>query len=261
MLLAIDVGNTNIVFGIYHENQLMHCWRISTNRTQASDEYALKIRQLFDHNGVDISSVDAVIISSVVPPIMYSLEHAIRKCFGLKPIIVGPGIKTGMNNRYDNPSQLGTDRLVNAVAAYELYGGPVIIVDCGTATKFCAVNRRGEYLGGMICPGIKISSDALFQTTAQLRAVEFVKPPSVIGKNTTQAVQSGIIFGFAEMVNYLVRRMVNELGEPDVRVVATGGLARMIADEAEVIDLVNDHLTLEGLRILYKKNQRLQRSL
>lgn len=258
MLLAIDVGNTNIVFGVYEGKELSYYWRISTNRTQASDEYALTIRQLFDHHDVAVSAIEAVIISSVVPPIMYSLEHAIRKCFGIKPMVVGPGIKTGMNNRYDNPAQLGTDRLVNAVAAYELYGGPVIIVDCGTATKFCAVNRRGEYLGGMICPGIKISSEALFQSAAQLRAVEYVKPSSVIGKNTTQALQSGIIFGFAEMVNYLVRRMAAELGESGVTVVATGGLARMIADEAEVISLINEHLTLEGLRVLYDKNKRPQ---
>lgn len=253
MLLAIDVGNTNIVLGIYRDKHLIHQWRISTDRGKSSDEYAQLFKQLLKHNGIDAAHIKAVAVASVVPPLMHSLENAIWKSFKLRALVIRHDLKTGLQNKYDHPEQLGMDRWVNAVAAYHLYGGPVIIVDCGTATKLCAVTAEGDYLGGMICPGIKISADALFRTAAKLQAVDFVKPPTVIGKNTPHAVQSGIIFGFAGMVQYLVKKMKEELAADQVKVVATGGLAWVVADDGG-IDIVNEMLTLEGVRILCEMN-------
>jgi len=199
--------------------------------------------------------VEAVIIASVVPPIMYSLEHAIRKYFKLEPIIIGPGIKTGINIKYENPREVGADRIVNAVAAFEIYGGPLIIVDFGTATTFCAITSKGEYLGGVICPGIKVSAEALFQKTAKLPRIDLVKPDSVIGRNTVASMQSGIIYGYVGQVDYIIKRMKREMKEENIKVIATGGLARLIASESETIDDINRLLTLEGLRIIYDKNR------
>jgi type III pantothenate kinase len=186
---------------------------------------------------------------------MYSLEHAIRKYIRVEPIIVGPGIKTGINISYENPREVGADRIVNAVASLHIYGGPLIIVDFGTATTFCAVSKTGDYLGGVICPGIKISAEALFQRAAKLPRIELVKPKSVIGRNTVSSMQSGMIYGFAGQVDYIVRHMKEEMGQEGIKVVATGGLARLIAAESKMIDEVNGHLTLEGLRIIYEKNK------
>jgi len=191
----------------------------------------------------------------VVPPIMYSLEHAIRKYFKLEPMVVGPGIKTGINIKYENPREVGADRIINAVAALELYGGPLIIVDFGTATTFCAVSSKGEYLGGVICPGIKISAEALFQKTAKLPKIDLVKPETVIGRNTVSSMQSGIIYGYVGEVDYIVRRMKKEMKDDNIKVIATGGLARLIASESETIDEINGLLTLEGLRIIYERNK------
>jgi type III pantothenate kinase len=255
MILVFDVGNTNIVLGAYKEDKLMDFWRVSTDTQKTADEYGIIIKHMFVHQGYNIDDVEAVIISSVVPPIMYTLEHMARKYFKREPLVIGPGIKTGMNIKYDNPKEVGADRIVNAVAGYELYGGPLIIVDFGTATTYCAISKSGEYLGGAISPGIRISMDALYQRTAKLPRVELVKPDTVICKNTISSIQSGVIYGYVGQVDYIVRRMKKELGAENAKVIATGGLSKLIATESETIDVVNGLLTLEGLRIIYERNK------
>jgi type III pantothenate kinase len=256
MVLVIDVGNTEIVLGVYEGQKLLQYWRMGTDKDKTSDEFGMFIVSLFNHEQLDIKNVEAVIVASVVPPIMYSLEHAIRKYFKVEPMVVGPGIKTGINIRIENPREVGADRIVNAVAAYEIYGGPLIIVDLGTATTYCAVSSKGEYLGGVISPGIKISADALFQRAAKLPRIELAKPDTVIGRNTVTSMQSGIVFGYVGQVDYIVRRMKLEMKEEkEVKVIATGGLARMLASESETIDEINGLLTLEGLRIIYERNK------
>lgn len=254
MILVLDVGNTNIALGVYEGKTLQGQWRMRTDKEMTSDEFGMFFTGLLNHEGLDIKGIRAVVIASVVPPIMYSLEHAVRKYFKVEPMVVGPGVKTGINIKYENPREVGADRIVNAVAALEIYGGPVIIVDFGTATTFCAVSSKGEYLGGVICPGIKISADALFQRTAKLPRIELVKPETVIGRNTISSIQSGVVFGYVGQVDYLVRRIKKEMKEDNVKVVATGGLARLISSESETIDEINRLLTLEGLRIIYEKN-------
>lgn len=253
MLLAIDVGNTNMMLGVYSEKELKMCWRISTNRGQTDDEYGVIIRNLFQQNGLLAECIKAIIISSVVPPLRYPLEKMCEKYFQISPLIVGPGIKTGLNILMDNPREVGADRVVNSVAAIELYGGPLIIVDFGTATTFCAISGKGDYLGGAIAPGIGISTEALFQKAAKLPRVELVNPQKVIGKDTISSMQSGIIYGFVGQVDGIVKRMIREFPQKPF-VVATGGLAGLIAKESETIEEVNYFLTLEGLRIIYMKN-------
>jgi type III pantothenate kinase len=255
MILAIDVGNTNITLGVYDGKNLITRLRMRTDKEKTSDEFGMFLLWTFKNEGIDINKINGVIISSVVPPLMYSLEYAIKKYLKIDPIIIGPGIKTGINIKYENPREVGADRIVNAVAAYEMYKCPIIIVDFGTATTFCAISSKGEYLGGVICPGIKISAEALFQKAAKLPRVEFAKPEKVIGKNTVASMQSGIVFGYVGQVDYLVRRVKKEMNEEGIKVIATGGLARLIASESETIDEVNGLLTLEGLRIIYERNR------
>lgn len=255
MLLAFDVGNTNIVLGVYKGDQLVTTWRMSTDKSKSADEIGIFVDQLFKYEGLNLKDVADVIISSVVPTIMYSLQHMAQKYCGKDAIVVGPGVKTGMNIKYDNPKQVGADRIVNAVAAIKKYGGPIIVVDFGTATTFCAITERNEYLGGAIMPGVKISSDALFDKAAKLTRVELVKPDTVICKNTTASIQSGVIYGYVGSVDYLVKRMKQELGWPNAKVVATGGLASLIASEAESIDFVDKYLTLDGLNMIYQMNR------
>lgn len=255
MILVYDVGNTNIVLGVYKGEKLLDFWRVATDTQKTADEYGILIRQLFVHQNYNPEDVEAVVISSVVPPIMYTLEHMTRKYFKKEPLVIGPGIKTGMNIKYDNPKEVGADRIVNAVAGYEMYGGPLIIVDFGTATTYCAISKHGEYLGGAISPGVRISMDALYQKTAKLPRVELVKPEAVICKNTINSIQSGVIYGYIGQVDYIVRRMKKELGSDNAKVIATGGLSKLIASESETIDVVNGLLTLEGLRIIYERNK------
>ncbi|NLN49200.1 MAG: type III pantothenate kinase [Clostridiales bacterium] len=255
MILVIDVGNTNTVLGLYEEKTLLDYWRIKTNAGKTSDEYGMTIYQFFSYCKYNAKDVSSIVVSSVVPTIMYTLQHMVRKYFKQEALVVGPGIKTGINIRYDNPKEVGADRIVNAIAAYELYGGPLVIVDFGTATTFCAVSEIGEYIGGAIAPGIQISMDALFQRTAKLPRIELIKPATVICKNTINSMQSGIIFGFVGQVDYIVKRMKKELDNEKTNVIATGGLARLIASESETINIVNSLLTLEGLRIIYERNK------
>ncbi len=255
MIMVVDVGNTNIVFGVYEEEKLLTYWRMATNKSATSDEFGMFCVQALCHEGIDISQISAVIISTVVPPIMYSLEHAIKKYFKQDPMIVGPGVKTGINIKYDNPKEVGSDRIVNAISGLEKYGGPLIIVDFGTATTFCAITDKGEYLGGIICPGIKISMDALFNEAAKLPRVELIKVSRVIGKSTVTSMQSGALFGFAGQVDYIVDKMKEEMGGGEIKVIATGGLARLISGEAKTIDNIDPMLTLDGLRIIYDRNK------
>lgn len=257
MLLAFDVGNTNIVLGVFEGERLIKDWRMKTDKNKSADEYGMLIHQLFEYAGIDMSKVTDVIISTVVPPVLYTLQHLSRKYFHKKAIVVGPGVKTGMIIKYDNPKQIGSDRIVNAVAAYDKYGGPLIIIDIGTATTFCAISGKGEYLGGTISPGLKISSDALFEKTAKLPRVELEEPGKVICKNTIESMQSGLVYGHVGLVEYIVHRMKKELA-PDggkVTVIATGGMAGLIKGISDCIDYVERQLTLEGLRLIYKKNR------
>ncbi|MDP4093022.1 MAG: type III pantothenate kinase [Bacillota bacterium] len=255
MIVVIDVGNSNIVIGVYEAKKLLAHWRIGADKEKTADEFGSFFITMFESQNLDMKNVEAVVVASVVPPIMYSLEHAIRKYFKIEPMLVGPGIKTGINIKYENPREVGADRIVNTVAALEAYGGPVIIVDFGTATTFSAVSSKGEFLGGVICTGIKVSVDALFQKTSKLPKIELTKPETVIGRNTVANMQSGIIFGYVGQVDYIVKRIKREMKEDNIKVVATGGLARLIASESEEIDEINGLLTLDGLRIIYERNK------
>ena len=253
MIFLLDVGNTNIVLGVYKKNQLIKDWRISTNKEKTDDEYGIQIRILFQYANINNEEVQGIVISSVVPQLMATLERMALKYFGVEPLVVGPGIKTFMSIKYDNPKEVGADRIVNAIAACELYGGPLIIVDFGTATTFCAINEKGEYLGGAIAPGISISTEALVSKAAKLPRIELIKPKTVIGKNTISSMQSGIIYGYVGQVDGIVNRIKKEMGVKP-KVIATGGLADLISKESETIDIVNHHLTLEGLKIIYHRN-------
>lgn len=255
MLLVFDVGNTNMVIGIYKDKSLVKDWRICTDIHKTSDEYGMLIGNLLAHDNIDIKSIDDVIISSVVPNVMHALENFCIKYCEKKPMIVGPGIKTGLNIKYDNPKQVGADRIVNAVAAIEKYGSPLIIVDFGTATTFCAISDKAEYLGGTICPGLKISSEALFNGAAKLPRVELIKPGKTICKATVEAMQAGIIYGYVGQVEKIISMMKKELGSEDIKVVATGGLSSLIHSETDSIDYIDKFLTLEGLRLIHLKNK------
>lgn len=254
MFLVVDVGNTNIVLGVYRGKELLHHFRISTNRQATVDEYGVLIHNLFDMARIRESEMEGVIISSVVPPLMHALEELCVKYLRRKPLVVGPGIKTGLNLRYENPREVGADRIVNAVAAIEQYGGPLVVVDFGTATTFDCIDAQGNYLGGAIVPGIGISTEALYQRASKLPRIELEKPKKVIGRNTVHAMQAGIIFGYAGQVDGIVERIAREMNTKP-KVVATGGLAELIASETRTIEEVNSQLTLEGLRLIYERNQ------
>ncbi len=253
MLLVFDIGNSNIVMGTYDGKRLTHHWRISTDRQKTGDEYGMLINDLFRFQGIRMTDIDAIIISSVVPPLVVPLVKMCERYFRHRPLVVGPGIKTGIKLKYENPREIGADRIVNSVGAFEQYGGPLIVVDIGTATTFDVVDKNGDYLGGVIAPGIGISTEALFSRTAQLPRVAFVTPKNVIGRNTISGMQSGIIYGFVGQIDEICRRIKGEMKQ-EMKVVATGGLAQMIANESSQIEEVDTFLTLTGLRVLYERN-------
>jgi type III pantothenate kinase len=253
MLLVIDVGNSNTVLGAYRGDELVRDWRIATDKDRTVDEYAMLVRNLFELAEMSFDQLSAVIISCVVPPMLNSLEALCRKYFKLVPLIVGPGVKTGMPIQYDNPKEVGADRIVNAVAAFEKWHCGMIVVDFGTATTFDVISPAGEYQGGAIAPGVGISAEALFERASKLPRVEFARPSQVVAKNTVSSMQSGIFYGYVGLVEGIVSRIREEVGQP-LKVVATGGLASSIADASDMIDSVEPFLTLEGLRILYQRN-------
>ena len=264
MLLTIDVGNTQNVLGLYDPESdagegasvgLVDHWRLSTDAERTSDEYSVVVRSLLDTAGIDFDEdLTGVSICSGVPRILASLRDMVRRYLPIAPIIIEPGVKTGMPILYDNPKEVGADRIANAIAAYDLYGGPTVVVDFGTGNNFDVISADGEFLGGAIAPGIEVSLDALFGRAAALRAVELVEPRSVIGKSTVESVQSGSVYGFAAMIDGMIARFRGELG--DINVVATGGLAHLMAPVASSIDHVEPFLTLHGLRIVHHRNQR-----
>lgn len=253
MLLAVDVGNTNVTLALFEGERLVADWRLSSLRERTADEMALELRQLFELRGIQIGVVDGVVIASVVPTINQALIEASRRYLGCEPVMVGPGIKTGVRIRYDNPRDVGADRIANALAAYTKYGGPVVVIDFGTAVTYDAINGDGDYLGGAIAPGVEISLNALVSHTAMLRRVEPVAPDSVIGRNTVASIQSGLVWGFVAQVEGMVHRMVAELGGR-AKVVATGGQASLVAGLTSVIEVTDPLLTLDGLRLIYAQN-------
>jgi type III pantothenate kinase len=261
MLLALDVGNTNTVLGLYTlatseaPATLAAHWRVSTHRTQTADEYGVLFTNLFNLHGLSTSKVHHIIISSVVPPVESTLEQVCESYFKLKPLFVEPGIKTGMPVLVDNPAELGADRLVNAIAAYENYGGPAIVVDFGTATTFDVVSAKGEYLGGVISPGLGISADALFSRAARLGRVDIKRPPKVIGTTTVTHIQSGLYYGYIGLVDGILERMIAEMGGRPPKIIATGGLAGLIAEDSRYIETIDDMLTLDGLRLVFELNR------
>lgn len=254
MLLVVDIGNTNTALGIFLEKKLIEDWKIRTERERTSDEYSLTLLSLLNSAGIETQEIKSVIISSVVPPLTPVFQNLCQKLFQLRPLVVVPGLKTGMPILYENPLEVGADRVVVAVAAFEKYGGPCVVVDFGTATTFDAISSRGEYLGGAIAPGIQISAEALFLKTAKLPRIEIRKPKKAIGRSTVASMQAGLFFGYVGLISNIIKRIKRELGG-EAKVIATGGFAAQISPEIKSIDVNESHLTLEGLRIIYERNQ------
>ena len=254
MLLSVDIGNSAVTLGVFNDEQLVVTLRLTSDSRRLDDEYGLLITNLLNLNGVEPSQIGDICLCSVVPPLTPVFEQVCRNYFGVKPLTVTAGVRTGLQITYDNPRDVGSDRIVDAVAAIQLYGPPVIIVDFGTATVFDAVSRDGVYLGGAIAPGINVAAEALFLNTSQLRRVELTAPKSAIGQNTSAALQSGLVFGYAGLVDGIVARFKEELGQ-DAKVIGTGGLAEIISKETDIFDAINPELTLVGLRLVYEMNQ------
>jgi len=260
MLLALDVGNTNIVIGLFKDDKLLTNWRLEADRNKSADEYGMLINQLIGYEGYGMKDIKDVVISTVVPSVLFTLQHLATKYFNTKPVVVDYAIKTGLSINYDEPNKVGADRIVNAIAAFKKYGGPLIIIDCGTATTFCAVSENAEFLGGSIAPGLKISLEALVEKTSLLPKVELEAPGHVICRNTVQSMQSGLVYGHMGIIEYMIKKMKSELAEitksgKSAKVIATGGLADLMQSGVADIDHVDKLLTLEGLRIIHELNK------
>ncbi len=256
MILVVDVGNTNITYGVFDGEELKSSFRMMSKTDHTSDEYGIQMLEMMGHNGIDKNDIEGVMIASVVPQVMHALVNAIVKYIGKRPYIVGPGIKTGIKITTDNPREIGPDLIVDAVAAYEIYGGPVLVVDYGTATTYVPVNENGEFFAGVVSPGIRISAKALWEGTAKLPEIEIKKPDSILARETISSMQAGLIYGQIGQSKYIISEMKRESGLPDMKVVATGGLGRLISELTEEIDIYDPILTLRGLQILYEKNRR-----
>lgn len=254
MILAVDIGNSNIVIGVYDEDNLAGSWRMVTRSEKTSDEYGIFILSLLKHSNIDKNEIKSAIVSSVVPNVMHSFENALRKYFNIEPIIVGPGIKTGITISTDNPREVGADRIVGLVAAYHMFGGPLLVIDFGTATTYDVVSDKGEFKYGITSPGIQISADALWQRTAQLPSVEIKKPDSILAKNTITSIQAGLVYGYIGQVEYIIKKVKEEMKIENMKVVATGGLGRIISDETSMIDVYDPQLLFKGLKIIHDKN-------
>ena len=255
MLVGIDIGNTDITFGIFQGKKLCDTFRMRTKINRTSDEYGMFMLDVIKYKGYRREDVDDVIVASVVPAVMHSLTSAIIKYFGLQPIIVGAGIRTGIKIKTTNPKETGADRIVDAVAGYELYGGPVIVVDFGTATTYDIITPDGEFIGCVISPGLRISANALWQQAAKLPEIEIRKPESILAKETVSSMQAGLVYGYIGQTEYIIRKIIEESGFDKVKVVATGGLGKMISEETDCIDYYDANLTLKGLQLIYEKQK------
>ena len=256
MILVVDVGNTNITYGVFDGEELKSSFRMMSKTDHTSDEYGIQMLEMMGHNGIDKNDIEGVMIASVVPQVMHALVNAIVKYIGKRPYIVGPGIKTGIKITTDNPREIGPDLIVDAVAAYEIYGGPVLVIDYGTATTYVPVNENGEFFAGVVSPGIRISAKALWEGTAKLPEIEIKKPDSILARDTISSMQAGLIYGQIGQTEYIIDEIKRASSCPEMKVVATGGLGRLIADETDSIDIYDPILTLRGLQILYEKNRR-----
>lgn len=256
MILVIDVGNTNMTLGVYEDRELRATFRIMTKTPRTSDEYGVMLTQFLGTRDIPVQKIEGVVIASVVPDVMHSLTGGVARFFGVRPLIVGPGVKTGIKVVTENPRAIGADRIVDAVAAYEKYGGPVLVLDFGTATTYDLVTADGNFAAGITAPGIRISSDALWKQTAKLPNIEIKKPESILAQETISSMQAGLVYGQIGQTEYIIAKVKEESGLDSLKVVATGGLGRMIADETDAIDIYDSSLTLEGLRIIYEKNRR-----
>jgi len=254
MVLAVDIGNTNIVCGILKDDEIISTFRLTTENSMTSDEYGVMICNIIERRGVALTDIQAVIVASVVPQIMYSFSNAIVKYFNITPMVVEPGIKTGIRLANENPKEMGADRIADAVAAYQLYGGPVIVVDYGTATTYDVILADGTFSVGVTAPGIISSAKTLWQNTAKLPEIEIKKPETILAKNTIESMQAGLVYGQIGQTEYIIKTIKSELGINDIKVVATGGLGKLISESTDVIDAYDAYLTLKGLNIIYKKN-------
>lgn len=254
MLLVIDVGNTNITFGVYEKENIKTTFRVTTKFPRTSDEYGILVIDLLKNNGIQIDDIDGVILCSVVPGVMHALENAVSKYIGCKPMVVGPGLKTGIQITSENPKEIGADRIVDLVAGFEKYGGPILVLDFGTATTYDYVDEKGRFAAGITAPGIRISAKALWEDTAKLPEIEIKKPDSIMAGNTITSMQAGLVYGQIGQTEYIIKQVKKETGIADLKVVATGGLGRIIAENTDTIDVYDPLLTLEGLRLIYEKN-------
>lgn len=254
MILVVDVGNTNITFGVYEKEKLLTTFRMTTKIPRTSDEYGIVIRELLSSNRIDVEEIRGSIIASVVPNVMHALENAMVRYINSKPLIIGPGIKTGIHIATENPREIGADRIVDLVAGYEKYGGPILVMDFGTATTYDLITEDGRFTAGITAPGIRISAKALWEDTAKLPEIEIKKPKSILAGETISSMQAGLVYGQIGQTEYIVEQVKKEAGIPELKVVATGGLGRIIADETDSIDIYDPFLTLEGLRLIYERN-------